>query len=326
MIVRFAKSNNSAALVLLPLIAIVIWIFGFISSSFVPVNGTMPFYELIARPLALIPWLNTFIALALVVLEAFILNYIVNENDAVSKKSYLPALLYIVFMSCDMALLTLHPLIFSNLFLLFAVSKIFHSYRKDIAFSQVFDAGFLISLGSLFYFPSVIFLPVIGIGILLFRPFLWREWAIFIIGALTPYVFIFTYFFWNDSLDYIWQKMSFPVFFQKPALDGPGSFYFLAGVIGVILLLSYSNLFNGLSGGAQKTKKALILMIWLSVPALVPIFIASQFSMIYFSAIAIPASVICSNYFLRQKKEWYGEVLFFLLIIAIFTTFLTNIF
>ena len=326
MIVRFAKSNNSAALVIWPLVAIVLWVFGFITPSVVSAKNTMPFYELIAKPLASISWLNTFIALVLVVLEAFILNYIVNENDAVSKKSYLPALLYIVFMSCDNSLLTLHPLIFSNLFLLFAINKIFHSYRKDIAFSQVFDAGFLISIGSLFYFPSVIFLPLACVGIVLFRPFVWREWIIFIIGAIIPYLFIFTYFFWNDSLGYLWQKMSFPVVFQKPALDGPGSFYFLASIIGLILLLSYGNLFNGLSGGAQKTKKALIFMIWLSVASIFLIFIASQFSMIYFSSVAIPASVICSNYFLRQKKDWKGEVLFLLLIIAIFTTLISNSF
>jgi hypothetical protein len=53
----------------------------------------MPLYELFAGMLTNLPWLGTIVAIVLVIGEAFLLNYIVNENEVLSKQTYLPALL-----------------------------------------------------------------------------------------------------------------------------------------------------------------------------------------------------------------------------------------
>ena len=171
----------------------------------------MPLYEILAKPLNNFHYLATLIAFILIVCEAFLLNYIVNENEILTKPSFLPALFYIVFMSNDSTLLMLHPLLFANFFLLLAINKIISSYRKDNAFSNAFDAGILLSLSTLFYFPCIVFLPILGIGFILFRPFNWREWIISFIGILLPYSFVFTYYFWNNLLgDWLNIKLFFP--------------------------------------------------------------------------------------------------------------------
>src|SRR6476646_4742729 len=196
MIIRFLKSNNPAAFVVLLVIAILIWVWGFFTNSVMDIRHTMPLYEFLVRPVSAFPWMGKIIAILLIVAEGLLLNYIVNENEVLTKKTALPALFYIVFLSNSSVMLELHPVLFANLFLLFALSKILNSYRKDIAFSQVFDAGLLISLATLCYFPCIVFLPMIGIALVIFRPFLWREWAISLLGVLVPYVFAFTYYFW----------------------------------------------------------------------------------------------------------------------------------
>ncbi|MGZ4035486.1 MAG: hypothetical protein ACXVP4_11520, partial [Bacteroidia bacterium] len=109
MFIRFFKSNNASALIFLPLFAIAIWAFGFISPAIVEVKHSMPLYELIVRPFSNIHWLETLIGLILVVGEAFLLNYIVNENEVLSKQSYLSALFYILFMSNNNDMLLLSP-------------------------------------------------------------------------------------------------------------------------------------------------------------------------------------------------------------------------
>ena len=197
MFIRFFKSNNASALLFLPLIAVVIWVFGFIHPIILPVKHSMPLYELMAGIFVSIPWLSTLIGLILVIGEAFLLNFIVNENEVLEKQNYLPALFYIVFMSNNDAMLTLHPLLFGNLFILFALHKLLSSYRKDNAFSQAFDAGFLISIATLFYFPFVVFLPLLGVGLIIMRPFNWREWIISFLGASIPYLFVITFYFWK---------------------------------------------------------------------------------------------------------------------------------
>lgn len=327
MVVRFLKSNNASALILLPLLAISIWFFGYWAPALEPLKHTMPFYEIVAFPIYKITWLSRSIALILVVSEAFLLNYMVNEQEVLIKKSYLPALFYIVFMSNNSAMLDLHPLLFSNLFLLFALNKMLNSYRKDIAFSQAFDSGLLISIATLFYFPCIVFLPLIAVGLVIFRPFNWREWFISFIGVLVPYVFVVTIYFWNDILDYLlYDKMFFPIVFQKPSFELPQSFYFLLTIGWVIVIFSFGKLFSGLAGGSQKTKKALILMLWMFAFAILSIFLAPQIATKYFSSLAIPAAVICSNYFLRQKKELWGEILFLLFLAAIYVNLVVNIF
>lgn len=327
MIVRLLKSNNASALVALPLVALALWSFAFFVPDTASIKHTMPLYELLVRPMQNIGWLSKIIAVLLIIGEGFLLNYIVNENDVLTKKTNLPALFYIVFISNNSSMLELHPIIFSNLFLLFALSKILSSYRKDIAFSQFFDTGLLISLATLFYFPCIVFLPIIGIALIIFRPFLWREWLISFIGVVVPYIFVLTYYFWNGTTDYLlYDKMFYPVISKVPPEELSGSFYFLMSVGWLIVLLSLGGLFKGLEGGSQKTKKALILMIWYLAFAGLSVILAPQINTKYFSLLTIPLAVICSNYYLRMKKEVLGEILFLIFFIAVFVNLIVNIF
>ena len=323
MFIRFFKSNNASALLFLPLIAIVIWVFGFIHPIVLPVKHTMPLYELIAGSLTNIPWLSCLIGLLLVIGEAFLLNFIVNENEVLAKQTYLPALFYIVFMSNNNAMLTLHPLLFGNLFLLLAMQKLLSSYRKDSAFSQAFDAGLLISIATLFYFPFVVFLPLLGIGLIILRPFNWREWVISFIGALIPYLFVITFYFFYDKLDYLFlDKMFYQFIREKPSLDLSKSFYFMMGVGWLLILFSLGKILLGVGIGSQRTKKSIIFLVWFFFLSAISILIAPEISTKYFSALAIPTAVFCANYFSNIKKDWWAEFLFLLLISSLFVNLL----
>jgi hypothetical protein len=327
MIIRFLKSNNATAFFIIPILAVVIWVFAFFNPHILEVKHSMPLYDLVVSPVANIPWLSTFIALLLLVAEGFLLNYIVNENEVLVKKTALPGMFYVVFMSMSSDMLQLHPLIFSNLFLMFALNKILNSYRKDIAFSQVFDAGLLISIATLFYFPFAVFFPVIGVALVIFRPFIWREWVISFIGVLVPYIFVVTFYFWRNALDYLlYDKMFFPMIFKKETPPLSQTFYILVSLLGVMILLSFGKLFNGLSGGAQKTKKALVLMIWLFSFSGLSLLLAPSLSLKYFGIVMIPISIICSNYFIRARKELWAELLFIIFMIALFTELIATIF
>lgn len=286
----------------------------------------MPLYEMLARPLQNIHFIATLIAFLLVVIEAFLLNYIVNKYEILTKPSFLPALFYIVFMSIDNAMLTLHPFIFANIFIMLAIYKLVSSYQKDSAFSNAFDAGILFSLSTLFYFPSIVFLPLLGIGFVLFRPFNWREWIISLLGVVLPYAFVFAYYFLNDTPDHWWNiKAFFPHLLEQPKLVVPNSFYFMLSLILLIIFFSFKKLFTGFYEASQKNKKGVLLLFWTSALTLLSLFIAPKASIQNYSLLAIPFSVFCANYFLKIKKAWWGELLFFLLLIFIFINHLYTI-
>ncbi|MBL7884952.1 MAG: hypothetical protein JNL69_12845 [Bacteroidia bacterium] len=327
MIIRFFKTNNVLAVILLPFFAIAIWSFAILSPEVLPTKHTMPLFEMCGNFLNSVKWLSTLIAMMLVVGQAFLLNYIINENEVLKKQSYLPALFYLLFLSNNSSMLMLHPLLFANLFLLFALNKLMSSYRKDVAFSQAFDAGLLLSLASLFYFPYVLLFPVLGIAFILFRPFVWREWFISFLGVLVPYAFVITYYFWNGTLDYLWyDKMFFPFLREKPSLDMPDSFYYMIGIGWIVIFLSFFTMFGSLSGGSQRSKKGLILFIWLFFMSIPVMLIAPEISTKYFSVFAVPTAVFCANYFLNMKKELIGEILFLLLIASLFVNLISHYF
>ena len=292
MFIRFLKSNSASALVFLPLFAIAIWGFGFISPAIVSVKHTMPLYELCTRALQSTPSLGTIIAFLLIIGEAFLLNYIVNENEVLSKQSYLPALFYVLFISNNNDMLLLSPPLFANLFILFAINKLLTSYRKDNAFSQAFDAGMLISVATLFYFPYIVFLPLLGVGLIIMRPFNWREWLISFFGAVIPYIFVLTYYFWKDQLDYLFfDKMFYPFVHVKTTQPFPKSFYFMIGTGWLILLCSLGKLIQGVGIGSQKTKKSIILLVWFFLFSAISVLIAPEISTKYFVPLVIPAAL-----------------------------------
>lgn len=326
MFIGFFKNNNPSSFILLPLFAIALWMIGFFSEPTGVIFFRMPLYEILAKPLLSIHFIAIFIALLLIITEAFLLNYIVNKYEILTKPSFLPALFYIVFMSTDPAMLTLHPFLFAGIFIILAIYKLVSSYQKDTAFSNAFDAGILFSLSTLFYFPSIVFLPMLAIGFILFRPFEWREWIISFFGVALPYVFVFSYYFWNDQINYKWWsvKMLVQGFNEQTQSEPSMSFYFMLGVCFLILLFSFGKLFTGILESSQKNKKGILLLLWFSAFALISVFLASKISIQSFSALAIPASVFCANYFLKIKKRWWGELLFILLLTSIFFNHIFN--
>ncbi|MCE9540661.1 MAG: DUF6427 family protein [Bacteroidetes bacterium] len=319
MLIRFFKNNNPSSFILLPLFALVLWIIGFFLAQNAAVTYHMPLYQTITKPLNNFHLIGTLIAFLLIISGAFLLNFIVNKYEILTKPSFLPALFYIVFMSMDIAMLTMHPFVFANIFIMLAIFKLVSSYQKDTAFSNAFDAGFLISLSTLFYFPSIVYIPILVIGFLLFRPFNWREWIISLLGIIGPYIFVFSYYFLNDTLDN-WQNITafFPDLPEQQKQVIPGSFYFMIGICVLILLFSFKKIFTGFYESSQRNKKGISLLVWLAVFASLSLFIAPQLYIQNFSALAIPASVFCANYFLKIKKQWWGELLFILLLSSIF--------
>ncbi|MDQ3047623.1 MAG: DUF6427 family protein [Bacteroidota bacterium] len=207
------------------------------------------------------------------------------------------------------------------------INKLLSSYRKDTAFSQSFDAGFLFSIASLFYFPYFVFFPLLGVALIILRPFNWREWLISFIGVLVPYIFVGTVYFLTDKLDYLLHdKMLFDFIKVRPVSEIPDSFYFMICIGWLIVLLSFLSLFKGLNSGPQKAKKGIILLIWFFLFSALSVLLAPQISTVYFSAMAIPASVFCANYFLNLKRVILGELLFILLLISIFLNLILHFF
>ena len=326
MFVSFFKSNNASAYIFIPLFAIALWVFGFIHPVPVPpVKHAMPFYELFATPFSNV-WLSISVALILVIAEAFFLNYIVNENEILARPSFFPAVLYIIFMSSNKTMLILHPLVFGNFFLMLAIHRLLLSYRKEKAFSHFFDAGFLISIASLFYFPYIVFFPILVVALISLRPFNWREWVISLTGIIVPYILVVTVYYVLNSLDYlIYDKMLFHFSKQFHLGNLSGSFYFTNSLQVSILILAGARLFTGLNTGSQKTKKGIVLLIWVLMAGVASVAITQEIASGCLAALSISAAVFYAHYFMNLKRIWLAEILFLLFVGSILANLISEL-
>ena len=113
---------------------------------------------------------------------------------------------------------------------------------------------------------------------------------------------------------------------EKPKLDFPKTFYFMITVGWLVILFSIGKILAGVGIGSQRTKKSIIFLVWFFFLSALSILVAPEISTKYFSAMAIPAAVFCSNYFANIKKEWWAEFLFLLMLSSLFVNLLFQIF
>jgi hypothetical protein len=101
------------------------------------------------------------------------------------------------------------PVILANTFLIFAWQALFSVYRSHDAATSLFNAGFLVGLAGLSYFPMMV-MGIAGIiGLQVLRSVQMREMLQYLIGVGLPWFFLF-------------------VFYEYMAMDG--SFAALAGI------------------------------------------------------------------------------------------------
>jgi hypothetical protein len=327
MFIRFFRNTNPFAFIHLPLITLILWSPSFVSQPAINNKHLSLLFDLCTFHLEGIRFVQLIISIILILTGAFLITYIINENEIIEKKSFLPALIYIVLMSNVDNMLTLNPILFANIFLLISISKVIQTYRKESAQSEIFDAAFYLSIASFFYFPCVILFPILVTGLIIYRSLNRRELIITLVGIILPYCFLLTYYFWIDGLaDAINRLKVYFTFKEFPTFDLSQAGYFMLIIEGLIILFSLNKLIGNFINAAQRTKKNLLLFIWILIFVLGSCFISPELNLSYFSMLAIPLSVFIANYFLHMKKIWWGEIMFIVLIVTILLNDFSNYF
>jgi hypothetical protein len=315
------KSYSPSGIIKVPLFGLVLWFFALLyktqSNTTADAVG-MPIYQGIAHLIAPHFYLSAFISLLFTVCSAFWLNYIVNQHNVLSRKTYLIALFYLIFSAFSGDLLVFHPGILVNFIVIGACQELFDTYRKDSAQGETFNAGLLIGLASLLYLPALVLFFLIWITLAIFRPFIWREYLVALMGLILPWIYLVVYYFWNNKLTEFWQKVVHEHFIRKqitlPNDTLHGLFYC---VFGGIIFFSLFKLVSANTALPLKSKKIMALLFWCLLLALISVTMAPVVDFPYLSFSAIPLAVFTANYFLQLKKGWMAEVLFTLMFLSV---------
>jgi hypothetical protein len=329
MLLRIFKGNGPGVIVLLAVTFIAVWISAFTHPSDLTASqfgsDPMPLYGLLSVVTSEINLLGVVISFLMAALTGFLL---VNFNTAsffINERTYLPALFYFLMGGFFPEYQSLNPALPASVFLMVAIIRIIDGYRKPGIANNFFDAGILISAGSLFYASLIWFGLVVIIGIMLIRTVTISDIIIALVGLLTPYFITFgIYYAAGKDLRALLTLISGNLFLRTEGYFFPT--LTIAGLViaAIIIIVSMAFLFTHLKIKKIKSRKTFSLLIWVFLISVAVYLIIPAVSVEIIWITAIPVSYFLAHYFIFIRKKLMAEIFFsvlFLIILLIQITY-----
>ena len=323
MLIHFFRKSYLLQYLLLLLLTIILWIGAIIHPQVDPIDTESfltPGYSLLFSLLNYNHVLHVIIALILVISGALVFNYSLAKFDLVPKNTLVPAMVYIVLMSYSPSLLSLHPAALPALLTVLILYYLFQVYTEEEAYAQTYNIGLLIGISSLFYFPSIFFILFIWLTFIVYRLYSWREWMIPLTGIITPYLFLFTYYFLMDSLEPAY--LAYADYFLKITLfnfrfEFPVMIYIITTLIILLFFWSGFWLLSDIQEKIISLRKRYWAVFWLFAVAIFTYIFSDTFFKWHQVFSLIPVSVFIAYAFSQVRKLRWIEIIWGILFLLI---------
>jgi len=200
MIKWFIKSGMFMQGAVFVMMLAALWIPAFIH-PLAPVTSKLdgPFYEFIAKWTATVPGMGAAIAVILILVQSLLMYGICQAKSFFGRQNFLPAIVVMLSYSWNDSYLTLHPMLFSGVFVLITVQALLSILEKQAAYQEMFIAAFCIAIAALFFIPLTYFILFLWLTLITYRTFFWREFTISVIGFSVPFVYYASWLIWFDG-------------------------------------------------------------------------------------------------------------------------------
>ena len=276
------------------------------------------FFALLKNPLMNVGWLSTFLAATLSFIQAMLVNNIVNENKILAKKNNLAGLLFIIVSSFFKESLFLSPELLSLTFVILSTQRMFSLIKKEKAFGDVFDVGFLVAIAALFYFPSILFLLFAYIGVGTMRAFSYRDWIIILLGFISPYIVVFTWYFWFDKTPVMLSELA--NIHGHAWLTGIAlkpSDWMLLGALLLLTAMALALLPGALYSSLIQVRKFSTSLITLLFLIILAFGLQQSAHLSHWVLVSLPLAIIFSMVLMQIKNKWVSEVMHLILILLV---------
>lgn len=319
-VLRLVRTNQ-------PLVILFLLLYAFIVRSYVfthPTNWTPSNSGMVSN--YIYQWMgydgfwSNIAALLLVVIQAIVVNSIVNRYKMGKETSYFPALSYILVCSAIPDFLHLSPVTLANTFYIIAISEMFRWYRKPDASAQIFNVGFWLAIGSMFYFSVGAFFILGVVALFQLRAFRVNELVILSIGLLIPYFFVGVYQFWFGGLEvfmskYVWGNFSFFDWQIEWVSYNYLKIFFFAGLV-IWVVTQFQNYFFKTN---IQTQKNVVVLMWALPIALFPAIFQTHMGLDHLLLLGVPLSIFIAFNLLNIENRMRAEIIhasLFILVLA----------
>lgn len=311
MFIGLLNNNQTFNVIFLIIIGVLLSIIPISSDAILVMNQpTMPFSAMVDFILPSSHLLHDILGALLIILLSIIFNNLITAFEII-KNTFLPGFFFLLLCMSNAKFITLGPISLSLSFLLLAINELFILSKEDCRYDTIFNTGFLVAISSLFFFPVIYIYPLMLIGIVYFRNDTAREFMISITGLLIPYLFLFTYLYWNN--EFFSFLTTLKIYYLKPSINIDKTNYFFWGIT-ALLLFSVFTFLTRFSEGNARIRKFKALFFWILIFTML-IHVFSDFKISdYIIFISIPAAVFFTDFFQNIKKQWISELLVLIMV------------
>ncbi|MEM7102286.1 MAG: hypothetical protein AAF502_04070 [Bacteroidota bacterium] len=313
------RTNSPLAAILVALYAVLLNLQAFLFPQVWEGSSSGLFSQLI---LDFIPektvW-DTIAALAFIVIQALLVNALVNRFKITRNVTYFPAVFYVFAVSVIKDAVVLSPILMALTFYIIALFELFSIYKSRSSMGSIFNVGFWLAIGSLFYLSIGVYLLLGIMGIAMLIQLRFREIIVLVIGFLTPYLLLCTYFFWVDSLNSFWTTQILPNYgFLDFDIQNNWRVWVKVIFSGFIIMLSFVNIQGLLSKTKIQIQKYIWLLFWSIPVAALSIFMQAGVQTEHLIIICVPISVFLCLHFLNIRNKPISEFLHLFLLMLYF--------
>ncbi|GAB3335615.1 hypothetical protein GCM10027299_44780 [Larkinella ripae] len=243
--------------------------------------------------------------------QVFYFNWMLNVRDIYPDRNWIPGLIYALFLNMSFDCSTLSPVLLSTTFLLLAFGTLVKQMDRRGATDEVFEIGFYISLASLVYLPSALFIIWALMALLLFTGASFRQHSLLLFGFAFPILLTVLYYYLADSLADFNRNLLASVFRVRQydltdfqTLLASLFLPFAMGTLGLLTLFRQTTRYVNFQQRCQQ-----IMMIWV-LTALISVGLMPFLAPMLFISFVPALAFFASYYFQTIRREWMAELIF----------------
>lgn len=253
------------------------------------------------------PIVYSILAFLLVFTQATLLNRIVNSIKLFPKPNYLVGMSFLLVTSLMKEWPYFSSTLLINSLMIWTWYRMIGLYNNPNPKTSIFNVSVLVGLMPLIYSPTIAFLLLLFLSLIITRPPRLAEWLVAVMGILTPYYFLFTILYLTTKLDF--SKIISSVDFYLPKI--PDSIWITAGIILLMLpfLLGGYYVQRHLNKMLIHIRKAWTLFFLFLLVALLIILISPGDDYLHWMLVAIPITAFHGAAYFYLNSRWLALAL-----------------
>ena len=251
--IKFFRQSYAIQYVVIALLAIALWVPAFMwGKATVGLESPVtPLYNLVSRLLAFSYVASYILAFLLIVFEALIFNAILINNQITGKVGTMGAFVFILLMSLTCTQTQFYPFALATLFIILMLRSFFEVDLSPKPEISLLNAGVLIALASMCYFPAILLVVWSFIVLPRAKKGSLRLMLIPVLGFLLVYFLYFVAVYLFGDFRTVGQ--GYVDYFASFRLSVAGFNYKNIALLVLLLAGALVLLFSGGSAGMEKT-------------------------------------------------------------------------